>query len=326
MRSWRRRSANGCCTSSAKGKPDERNRSPAARNPGLPAVQGAAAVPARGARAGLPPRPARLSGQGRHSRDARGGRAQAAAGRGNRLSFTVVIPARYGSTRFPGKPLAELAGQPMVVRVCERAAASGARAVVVATDDARIRDAVQAQGFRALMTRAAHATGTDRIAEAAAQLGLGDDEIVVNVQGDEPLIAPALIDTVAATLREQREASVATACHPIHDAATYANPNVVKVVRDARGFALYFSRAAIPFARAGGLPQCHRHVGIYAYRAGFLARYAALAPSPLEHIEQLEQLRVLWHGHRIAVALTADNVAPGVDTPQDLDAVRKMLQ
>ena len=213
----------------------------------------------------------------------------------------------------------------MVVRVCERAAASGARSVLVATDDERIRSAVAAHGYRALLTRPDHASGTDRIAEAAAQLGLLEDEIVVNVQGDEPLIDPALISEVAATLEREREASVATACHPLHDAAAFANPSVVKVVRDARGFALYFSRAAIPFPREGGMPECYRHVGIYAYRAGFLARYAALAPSPLERVEQLEQLRVLWHGHRIVVALTTDNVAPGVDTPQDLEVVRTML-
>jgi 3-deoxy-manno-octulosonate cytidylyltransferase (CMP-KDO synthetase) len=213
----------------------------------------------------------------------------------------------------------------MVVRVCERAAASGARSVVVATDDARIRSAVEAHGYRALLTRADHASGTDRVAEAAAQLALAGDEIVVNVQGDEPLIDPALIDAVAAALARNGEASVATACHPIGDAAALANPNVVKVVRDARGFALYFSRAPIPFAREGGLPECHRHVGIYAFRAGFLAQYAGLAPSPLELIEQLEQLRVLWHGYRIAVALIQGNIAPGVDTAQDLEAVRKMF-
>lgn len=213
----------------------------------------------------------------------------------------------------------------MVVRVCERAAASGARSVVVATDDERIRSAVKAHGYRAVLTRPDHATGTDRLAEAVSQLALDDDDIVVNVQADEPLIDPALIDEVAATLEREPEASMATACHPIHDAAAFANPNVVKVVRDARGFALYFSRAAIPFPREGGMPECYRHIGIYAYRAGFLARYATLAPAPLERIEQLEQLRVLWHGHRIGVALTAGNIAPGVDTPQDLEVVRKML-
>jgi len=214
----------------------------------------------------------------------------------------------------------------MVVRVCERATQSGARSVVVATDDERIRSAVQAHGYRALLTSPDHLSGTDRLAEAVVQLALGDDEIVVNVQGDEPLIDPALIGSVAAELGRQQEASVATACHPIHEAAAFTNPNVVKVVRDARGFALYFSRAAIPSPREGGMPECYRHVGIYAYRAAFLARYAALAPSPLERIEQLEQLRVLWHGHRIAVALTAGNIVPGVDTPQDLEVVRKMLR
>lgn len=213
----------------------------------------------------------------------------------------------------------------MVVRVCERATQSGARGVVVATDDERIRGAVQAHGYRALLTSPDHLSGTDRLAEAVVQLALGDDEIVVNVQGDEPLIDPALIGGVAAELGRQQEASVATACHPIHEAAAFTNPNVVKVVRDARGFALYFSRAAIPFPREGGIPECYRHVGIYAYRAAFLVRYAALAPSPLERIEQLEQLRVLWHGHRVAVALTTGNIVPGVDTPQDLEVVRKML-
>jgi 3-deoxy-manno-octulosonate cytidylyltransferase (CMP-KDO synthetase) len=212
----------------------------------------------------------------------------------------------------------------MVVRVCERAAASGARSVAVATDDERIRQAVAGHGFRALMTRADHASGTDRIAEAARRLGFADEEIVVNVQGDEPLVDPALIAAVAAELARRPEADMASACHAIDDTASYANPNVVKVVRDARGLALYFSRAPVPFARDGGLPECHRHIGLYAYRAGFLARYAALAPSPLERIEHLEQLRALWHGHRIAMLLTESNPAPGVDTPQDLAAVLKM--
>ena len=239
--------------------------------------------------------------------------------------FHVLIPARYGSTRFPGKALADLAGKPMVVRVCERAAASGARSVHVATDDERIRQTVAAHGFGALMTSPGHASGTERIAEAASRLALADEDVIVNVQGDEPLIDPALISEVAAELERQPEASVATACHRIHDAASYASPDVVKVALDARGFALYFSRAPIPYAREGGLPECHRHVGLYAYRGGFLARYAALAPSPLEAIEQLEQLRVLWHGHRIAVLLTERNFARGVDTPQDLASVRKML-
>jgi 3-deoxy-manno-octulosonate cytidylyltransferase (CMP-KDO synthetase) len=237
------------------------------------------------------------------------------------LKFHVIIPARYASTRFPGKPLADLAGKPMVVHVCERAAASGAAGVHVATDDERIAAAVRAHGHRALMTRAEHASGTDRLAEAAQHLGLADGDVVVNVQGDEPLIAPALIAQVAGSLGE---ASVSTACHAIHDEASLGNPNVVKVVLDARGYALYFSRAQIPYPReAGG--RWYRHAGIYGYRAGFLKEYARLPACPLEKTEALEQLRVLWHGHRIAVAVSEAEIPPGVDTPRDLEAVRKML-
>lgn len=247
------------------------------------------------------------------------------------MSFTVVIPARYASTRLPGKPLLDLGGRPMVVRVCERAAASGAQSVQVATDDARIADAVRSHGFRALMTRADHASGTERIAEAAAQLGLADDAIVVNVQGDEPLMAPALIAQVATVLARNPRAAVSTACHPMHDADAAFNPNVVKVVLDARGEALYFSRAPIPWARdayadGGRTPPAdlplYRHAGIYAYRVAFLKRYAALAPCPLETFEALEQLRALWHGERIAVAVSAAEIPPGVDTPADLEVVR----
>jgi 3-deoxy-manno-octulosonate cytidylyltransferase (CMP-KDO synthetase) len=241
------------------------------------------------------------------------------------VAFAALIPARYSSTRFPGKPLADLAGKPMVVRVCERARASGAQPVSVATDDERIASAVRAAGFDARMTRADHASGTDRIAEAAAQLGLADEAIVVNVQGDEPLIAPELIARVAGALAANREASVATACHPIADAAEIANPNVVKAVLNARGEALYFSRAPIPYARQGA-QRALRHVGIYAYRVGFLKRYAALAPSPLEAAEQLEQLRVLWHGFRIAAVIEEGAIPPGVDTPDDLEAVLKLLR
>ena len=239
--------------------------------------------------------------------------------------FAVVIPARYASTRFPGKPLADLGGRPMVVRVCERARESGADPVCVATDDLRIADAVRQHGFEARMTRADHASGTDRIAEAAVQMGLADEAIVVNVQGDEPLIAPQLIAKVAAALQANPQASVATACHPIHDAAEFANPNVVKAVLNHRSEALYFSRAGIPHSRLGEASAL-RHVGIYAYRVGFLKRYATLAPSPLEQAEQLEQLRVLWHGYRIATVIEEGAIPPGVDTPADLQVVLRLLR
>jgi 3-deoxy-manno-octulosonate cytidylyltransferase (CMP-KDO synthetase) len=237
------------------------------------------------------------------------------------VTFRVIIPARYASTRFPGKPLAEIAGKPMLIHVCERAARSGAAAVHVATDDERIAAAARAHGYPALMTRAEHPSGTDRLAEAVSQLELQADEIVVNVQGDEPLMPPAVIAQVAAALGE---ASVSTACHAIHDPASLASPNVVKVVRDARGYALYFSRAQIPHPReAGG--QWYRHAGIYGYRVGFLKKYAGLPVCPLEQTEALEQLRVLWNGYRIAVALSEGEIPPGVDTPQDLEAVRRAL-
>jgi 3-deoxy-manno-octulosonate cytidylyltransferase (CMP-KDO synthetase) len=212
----------------------------------------------------------------------------------------------------------------MVVHVCERARASGARSVAVATDDRRIVEAVEGAGFRALLTRAEHASGTDRIAEAAAALGLAAQDVVVNVQGDEPLIEPALVAEVAAALERAPEASMSTACHPIRNDADFANPNVVKVVLDARGHALYFSRAGIPYPRQGKPAAC-RHVGIYAYRVSFLQRYAALPASPLEQAEALEQLRALWHGFRIVVTTSEAESPPGVDTPQDLDAVRRML-
>ena len=242
----------------------------------------------------------------------------------------MIVPARHASSRFPGKPLADLAGKPMVVHVCERARAGGAHSVCVATDDERIRAAVERAGYRALMTRADHPSGTDRIAEAAVALGLGDDEVVVNVQGDEPLIAPGLIREVAQALERDREASMSTACHPIRDAASLENPNVVKVVLDAAGRALYFSRSRIPYHRevilgARQESLCHRHAGIYGYRTGFLRTFAALPPSPLEVAESLEQLRALWHGHRIAVVISEHDIPPGVDTPQDLEAVRRML-
>ncbi len=248
--------------------------------------------------------------------------------------FTVLIPARYASTRLPGKPLADLGGRPMVVRVAERARDSGAARVVVATDDERVKRACEAHGVEALMTRDDHPTGTDRLAEAAALLGLPAEAIVVNVQGDEPLLAPALIDRMARLLARHGDASIATACHAIDDADEAFNPNVVKVVRDAHGYALYFSRATIPWARdafaadRGALPAglpIFRHYGLYAYRVAFLARYPTLAPAPIERFEALEQLRALWHGHRIVVDVTEGTPAPGVDTPEDLERVRAIL-
>ena len=239
-------------------------------------------------------------------------------------AFSVVIPARYASSRFPGKALAELGGRPMVVRVCERATESGARLVAVATDDARIAAAVEKRGFRALMTREDHASGTDRVAEAAAMLGLRGKDIVVNVQGDEPLIAPELIAEVAAALEKQPQASAATACHAVRDEADLANPNVVKVVLDSQSFALYFSRSRIPYPRVAR-GTGYRHAGIYAFRMGFLQQFPLLEKSELEKTEMLEQLRILWHGYRIAVVVSEHDIPRGVDTPQDLEAVRRML-
>lgn len=256
--------------------------------------------------------------------------------------FVALIPARLASTRLPDKPLADLAGRPMVVRVAERAAAAGAARVAVATDSPRIADAVVAAGFEAIMTRADHPSGTDRLAEAAALLGLDGDRIVVNVQGDEPLIPPVLLRAVVERLAASPDCAIATAAHPIADAATYLDPNVVKVVCDRALRALYFSRAPIPFERdamtgfpaqppaglpaglrAAGLPL--RHIGLYAYRAAFLSAYPTLERSPLEALESLEQLRALWHGHRIAVAIAAEAPPPGVDTPADLARARALL-
>jgi 3-deoxy-manno-octulosonate cytidylyltransferase (CMP-KDO synthetase) len=254
------------------------------------------------------------------------------------LRFTVLIPARYASTRLPGKALADIGGRPMVVRVAERARASGAAAVWIATDDERIVAAARSHGCDAIMTRADHASGTDRLAEAAERLGLGDDEIVVNVQGDEPLMPPDLVGRVAHALAQRTAASIATACVAIADAEELFNPNVVKVVCDHSGYALYFSRAPIPFARdafgaaakpsgllPAGLPAW-RHLGIYAYRSGFLRAYARHAPAEIERFEALEQLRALWHGHRIAVVTTESAPPPGVDTPEDLEHTRELFR
>ncbi len=239
------------------------------------------------------------------------------------------------STRLAGKMLADIAGKPLVAWVAERAKASGAAAVYIATDHDDIANAVAALGWKALKTSAAHETGTDRLAEAASLLALGDDEIVVNVQGDEPLIDPRLIREVGEALASHREASIATAAHPIQSAATFFDPNVVKVVVDAQGFAQYFSRAPIPYARDAfarsrdALPAdfpALRHIGIYAYRARFLREYASLQPTAAERFEALEQLRALGHGHRIAVALWQGAMEAGVDTQEDLERVRARLR
>lgn len=250
-----------------------------------------------------------------------------AARRARAVSYTVIIPARLASTRLPNKPLADIGGLPMIVRVAQRAARSSAGLVVVATDAPEVAAACAAHGVRALMTRADHLSGSDRLAEAVEQLDLADDAAVVNVQGDEPLISPAMIDACAATLAAQPDCVVATVAHALTEPSEFANPNVVKLVTDKAGRALYFSRAPIAWWRDGaGQPnQALRHVGMYAYRAGFLRRFPTLAVSPLEQIESLEQLRVLWHGERIAVHVSAEQPGPGVDTPEDLERVRRLI-
>lgn len=238
----------------------------------------------------------------------------------------IIIPARHASTRLPGKPLLDVAGKALIERVYDRARASGAASVAIATDDERIRAAAEAFGARVVMTAAGHRSGTERLGEAIGKLGLGPEEIVVNLQGDEPLMSPALLLQVARALEEDPSAVVATACHRLRDEAEFRNPNVVKVVRDAAGRALYFSRAPIPFPRdAGAALDAFRHIGLYAYRAGFVARYCGWPPCPLEAIEHLEQLRVLWHGERILVIETEEAPEAGVDTPEDLERVRKIF-
>ena len=251
-----------------------------------------------------------------------------------RLSFRVIIPARMRSTRLPGKMLADIGGKPLVAWVAEKARASGADEVVIATDHQDIADAVSALGLRVCTTSVAHETGTDRIAEAAALLKLKADDIVVNVQGDEPLIDPQLIRKVASEAALRPNAAIATAAHPIEAAATFFDPNVVKVVVDTDGYAQYFSRAPIPYARDAfalsrdalpeGLPA-YRHIGIYAYRVSFLREYASLSPTPAERFEALEQLRALGHGRRIAVAFWHGALEAGVDTAEDLARVRTKL-
>lgn len=257
------------------------------------------------------------------------------------MNFTVVIPARYASTRLPGKPLADINGKPMIQCVVERALASGAAEVVVATDDERIAEVVRNIGVRAMMTSADHSSGTERLAEVVERLALNEQEIVVNVQGDEPMIPAEVIQQVAENLHAQHVAPMATLAVPLTSYEEIINPNIVKVVTDALGYALYFSRAPIPYGRdvfsqfaEPNSEQCfvqtdfcpwQRHVGLYAYRAGFIRRYAEWPPSQLEQVEQLEQLRVLWQGERIHVAQAIKTPPAGVDTAEDLALVRQLL-
>jgi len=249
-------------------------------------------------------------------------------------AYTVIVPARLASTRLPNKPLADIHGLPMVVRVAQRAALSNASQVVVAADSIEIVQACQAHGVRAMLTQVDHPSGSDRLAEASALLGLSPNDVVVNVQGDEPLINPELINQVAELLVQRPTASMSTAAHEIHELAEFTNPNVVKVVIDQAQLALYFSRAPIPWWRDGfakgiqSLPQPAplRHIGIYAYRVGFLQSFPTLQAAPIETGEALEQLRALWHGHKIAVHITPDVPGPGVDTPEDLERVRALYK
>jgi 3-deoxy-manno-octulosonate cytidylyltransferase (CMP-KDO synthetase) len=245
------------------------------------------------------------------------------------LTFTVLIPARLASSRLPDKPLADIAGVPMVVRVAQQARRSGAQRVVVAGDSFEIVAACQAHGIEAVLTRTDHPSGSDRLAEACDLLGLPDDSLVVNVQGDEPLMDPELVTDVAHLLIRRPQAAMSTAAHTIDSLTDFHNPNVVKVVLDAQHMALYFSRAPIAYPRDTPdqlpIPAPLRHIGIYGYRVSFLRLFPKLAPAPLERTESLEQLRALWHGHRIAVHITAHAPGPGVDTPDDLERVRRLL-
>ena len=248
------------------------------------------------------------------------------------MGFTVLIPARLASTRLPNKPLADIQGVPMVVRVAQRALQSSATRTVVAADSTEIIEKCSAFGIQAMLTRSDHPSGSDRLAEACGLLGLADGDIVVNVQGDEPLIDPALIDAVAWLLADRPDCAMSTAAHSIDQLADFLNPNIVKVVLDARQNALYFSRSPIPAARdftgtawweaGSALPKPLRHIGLYAYRVGFLRQFPTLAQAPLEQLESLEQLRALWHGYRIAVHITDHMPGPGVDTPEDLERAR----
>ena len=252
------------------------------------------------------------------------------------MNFTVVIPARYASTRLPAKPLKEIAGKPMIQHVYERACESLASKVIIATDDVRIESVVKKFGAEVCMTSVNHASGTDRLQEVVKKLGLNDDEIVVNVQGDEPLIPAKVINQVAQNLAAMNEASMATLSEPIHSLFDFRNPNVVKVVADVNGRALYFSRAPIPWARdhfanvdVNELPAnfiAQRHIGIYAYRVGLLHKFVTWSPAPLEKIESLEQLRVIWNGQVIHIAEALVSVPGGVDTEEDLQRVKLLLE
>jgi 3-deoxy-manno-octulosonate cytidylyltransferase (CMP-KDO synthetase) len=250
------------------------------------------------------------------------------------MTFIVLIPARLASSRLPNKPLADIHNLPMVVRVAQRASLSSAARVVVAADSPEIVAACEAHGVAALLTRTDHPSGSDRLAEACSLLGLSAQDIVVNVQGDEPLIDPALIDSVAGLLESRADCAMSTAAHAIDQLADFLSPHVVKVVLDAQNTALYFSRAPIPVGRdfngqawwdSSSLPKPLRHVGIYGYRVGFLQTFPSLPQAPLEQLESLEQLRALWHGHRIAVHITLQPPGIGVDTPEDLERVRRLL-
>lgn len=245
------------------------------------------------------------------------------------VPYKVVIPARYASTRLPGKPLLQIAGKPMLQHVYERALQSHAAEVVIATDDARIRSAAEAFGAEVYLTATTHASGTERIAEVLAQAGWPDESVVVNVQGDEPLLPTVLIDQVAEGLSTHADAVMATLVTPLADSREWLDPNVVKAVLDREGYALYFSRAPIPHVRDGSehLPGTAplRHLGLYAYRGGFLQRYAELEVSPLEQVEKLEQLRVLWHGLKIHAGIARELPGPGVDTAEDLARVARLM-
>ena len=248
------------------------------------------------------------------------------------MSYTIIIPARMHSTRLPRKPLADIEGRPMVVRVAERASLTQAARIIVATDHSEILEACRSRGVEALLTSPSHPTGTDRLAEVCEKLALGDDEIVVNIQGDEPLIPPSTVDKVAALLAAKPGCAMATAAHPIGSIEDFMSPNVVKVELNARSEAMTFSRAPLPWPRdafrkdPGRLPEqftALHHIGLYAYRSGFLKRYPKLPPSPIESAESLEQLRALWNGERIAVLVLPAALPPGVDTEADLERVRE---